>query len=322
MIKTEKLEETEFTIIPDDQKKNDPGFRQNVLFAISTWSATILIVIPVFIIFYKYIPTIKLVIADEYILRLDHVLTVLIIFIIVRLLVKLLKKLVAGVLIMIIVYLTFNLIFHKYSFADIYKDYKSLIIYLKEEPVKVPFIPESASFRNGTKIREAIESNDAVVRNFAVVISLKHFNDAVLYRRYGKVIRFFSIFKEINTRWQYVYDPINSDYYASARESIMHLSGDCDDHSIVMASCIMAVGGEARIVRTVGHLYPEVKICHKQDLVKYNLLIRQFFEKESKGKELFFHEDEEGYIWLNFDYTDRYPGGKFMNQKIIGILNL
>ena len=82
----------------------------------------------------------------------------------------------------------------------------------------------------------------------------------------------------------------------------------------------MAVGGEARIVRTVGHLYPEVKICHKQDLVKYNLLIRQLFETE--GKDIFFHEDEDGYIWLNFDYTDRYPGGKFMNQKIIGILNL
>ena len=310
----------EFTPAQTKEPEKQSSYQQNIIYAISTWVATLLIVIPLFIIIYKFIPSIKFVIADKYVILLDQVLTFIVIFFLIRLLVKLLKKFVAGIVIMIIVYLTFNLFLHKYSFSDIYKDYKSLVIYLKEEPIKVPFVPESASFRNGIKIRAAIQAENPVVRNFAVVLSLKHFNDPNLYRRYGKVIRYFSIFKDINQRWQYVYDPINSDYYASARESIMHLSGDCDDHSIVMASCIMAVGGEARIVRTVGHLYPEVKICHKQDLVKYNLLIRQLFETE--GKDIFFHEDEDGYIWLNFDYTDRYPGGKFMNQKIIGILNL
>jgi hypothetical protein len=282
---------------------------------------TLIIAVPAFILFYKYVPEIKLVIADKHILRLDYILTAITIFFLIYMIVRLLRKIMLGIMLMLFIFLLTNMLMDRYSFRDIFQDYRSLIIYLLEEPVEVPFLPESASFRYAAKFKAAVMPENSAVRNFAVVISLKYFSDPYLYRRYGKVIRYFSIFKEIKERWKYIQDPGRIEYYASARESIIHLSGDCDDYAILMVSCIMAVGGEARIVRTIGHVYPEVKICHKQDFVKYNLLIRQLFETESKGKDIFYHEDEEGYIWLNFDYTDRYPGGKFMNPKTIGILN-
>ena len=52
------------------------------------------------------------------------------------------------------------------GFKEVYYDYKSMIVYLIEEPVKVPFLPESAAFRNAAKIRKAITYNDPKVRNF------------------------------------------------------------------------------------------------------------------------------------------------------------
>ena len=95
------------------------------------------------------------------------------------------------------------------------------------------------------------------------------------------IIQFFSVFKEVKRRWVYVFDPSGEDYYSQASETIGHLAfndlfkGDCDDYSIMIASCIRAIGGEVQLVRTttiradgtsIGHLYPEVKIGDKKDL--------------------------------------------------------
>ncbi|HPD65790.1 MAG TPA: transglutaminase [Bacteroidia bacterium] len=306
-------------IVRQNRKKK---LKERIFLSVLSWLAALILSLPFFAIVYQYVPEITLQAGVDHILRLDHALTAIVVILIIRGLIEVFKRVVAGIVLMCFIFLTINLFFNKYSYLDVYHDYKSMFIYLLESPVQVPFIPESASFKNGNKIRAAVVPDNPSVRNFAVVISKKHFNDPYYFRRYGKVIQYFSVFKEINQRWQYVFDPANNEYYAPAYESIIHLSGDCDDYSITMASCIEAIGGDARIIRTEGHLYPEVKICQKQDFVKYNLLIRQLFAEESKGKAIYYHLDADDNIWLNFDYTDHYPGGKFMNTKIIGILNL
>lgn len=303
------------------RKNRKKGIRERIFIGVLSWIATLIIAVPLFAFLYPYMPEITLSTGAENVLRLDHAVTAVIVILIVRIMVLVFSRMVVGIFIMCMVFLTINTFLNKYNFLDVYYDYKSLFSYLLESPVQVPFIPESATFRNGNKIKAAVQPANPQVRNFAVVISLKYFIDPYLKRKYSNVVKYFSIFKEINTRWQYVYDPSNSEYYAPAWESIMHLSGDCDDYSIVMSSCIEAIGGKARIIRTEGHLYPEVKLCKKEEFVKYNLLIRQLFEQESNGKSIFYHLDSEGYVWLNFDYTDHYPGGKFMNTKIVGILN-
>lgn len=283
---------------------------------------SIIITLPIFAILYKYVPEIKLVIANTYNLRLDYLLAFLIIFSIVNLLVSLIQKILLGLFIMLLIVFSFNFFFNKYSFFDVFNDYKTLVYYLIEEPIKVPFLPESANFRNADRIMKAIQFDDPNVRNTAIVLSLKNFSDDYYYRKYGNVVRFFSIFKEMKSNWHYVPDPVQEDYYASANESLIHYSGDCDDYSILTVSLIKSIGGEVRLVRTIGHIYPEVKVCHQSDLQEINLLIRELFEDETKGKSIYFHADAEGYIWLNFDYTDTYPGGKFMNIKVVDILNV
>ena len=46
------------------------------------------------------------------------------------------------------------------------------------------------------------------------------------------------------------------------------------------------------------------------------------FKAESDGKRLHYQTDNQKQIWLNLDYTARYPGGEFMESEIISILNL
>ena len=41
-----------------------------------------------------------------------------------------------------------------------------------------------------------------------------------------------------------------------ATESLLYFSGDCDDHSILMAASVKAIGGTPRLIHTKGHIYP------------------------------------------------------------------
>jgi hypothetical protein len=199
--------------------------------------------------------------------------------------------------------------------------YQDLISFVESNPVKIPFLrDEKMTIRNSRQIREAIDFRNPEVRNYAVAISRANFTDPALYREYGNVIRYFSIFSEV-VKWNYIPDPVGEEYYAKASESMQHLSGDCDDYSILMAACIKAVGGHVRLVHTKNHLYPEVRICHARDFDKItNLIKRKLYLKESLGGTIYYRIDREDYVWLNFDYTSRYPGGPFMAEAVLGLL--
>jgi hypothetical protein len=70
-------------------------------------------------------------------------------------------------------------------------------------------------------------------------------------------------------------------------------------------------------------VYPEILIGDKDNLEDINYIIKQvMFKAESEGKRLHYHIDNQKQIWLNLDYTARYPGGEFMTSQIIAILNL
>lgn len=135
------------------------------------------------------------------------------------------------------------------------------------------------------------------------------------------MIQCFAVFKEIRNNWNYVNDPNGSEYIAPASESLQHFSGDCDDHAILMAACIKAIGGTPRIIHTGGHLYPEMLIGSQRELETATYYIKEvLFAKESHNQQIHYHIDERGQIWLNLDYTATYPGGKFMSEEILGAL--
>lgn len=178
-------------------------------------------------------------------------------------------------------------------------------------------------FPNKTRVLKAIEFTNPKVRNFALYATTKHFSDFKTNEKNRKLVQCFAVFKEIKTKFNYVNDPKGREYIAKASETLEHFSGDCDDHAILMAASIRTIGGTPRLIHTGGHIYPEMLIGNKAELEMAILLIKdKLFVKESAGKQIHYHIDERGQIWLNLDYTARYPGGPFMSEEILGQLTL
>lgn len=282
----------------------------------------LIITAPLFIIVYRYFPS--LVVDFGLTIRIDMLLSFILVFVPTFTLIRFLnKKFVISFVIFFLFSMTIVQLLDIYSFNQIKKSYLDILNYVETNPVKVPFLSEhKMTIRNAEKIKEAIDYQNTEVRNFAIEASLRYFNEEGYYGKYGNIIRYFSVFKTIN-QWNYVPDPKGLDYFAKASESINHLGGDCDDHSILMAACIKAIGGEVRLIHTEGHLYPEVKIGSVENLSTiFDLIKRDLFYKESMGNQIFYRVDFENNVWLNFDYTGKYPGAKYLDNKIIGILNI
>lgn len=279
---------------------------------------TILITIPIFIIAHQNIVTL------DWPMHFDRIVLFLLILITILLLLRAFRRV---TLISVIVYsilLVYGSFSGKYGFKSIFEDYRSMIYTMNEDPFPQDIIiSKLLPFPNKSKNLDAIEYQNPKIRNFALMAINKHFKNEKSTNDNWTIIQAFAIFKEINSRWNYVSDPKGHDYIAKATESLQYLSGDCDDHSIFMVSCIKSIGGTTRLIHTKGHIYPELLIGTNKDLEATNYLIKNnLFPKESQKKPLYYHRDERGNIWLNLDYTAKYPGGPFMNEEILGALTL
>ena len=104
---------------------------------------------------------------------------------------------------------------------------------------------------------QAVRPSSPIVRDFAVKLASAY--PGTYYRSSsnnpspGKqgIKQIKAIHQYIASEWAYVNDPLfeSSDYYSPADRTIaLGLAGDCDDYAILMASCIEAIGGKARIL--------------------------------------------------------------------------
>lgn len=276
---------------------------------------TILILIPVFIIMHQNL------IDPEWPLHLDRVLIFVLITAFITYALHYIKRFLFFAIIVYLFVLLFGTLFTGYGFKSVFEDYRSMIYAMSDNPNPQDIIVSKLlPFPNKSKILNAIEYDNPKVRNFAVGATAKHFRNVKEYRQ---IVQCFAIFKEIQSKWNYVNDPKNREYIATASESLQHFSGDCDDHSILMAASIRAIGGTPRLIHTKEHMYPEMLIGKKHDLENIIYLIKEvLFVKEAKGKTIHYHIDERGQVWLNLDYTAKYPGGPFMSEEILGELTL
>lgn len=211
-----------------------------------------------------------------------------------------------------------------YSLFQVINAYK--VIFFSDEVQKEETILEQKilkPFPNKNRVFESVDYLNPKVRNFALFAVNKHFTKTPNYAVNRKLIQYFAVFKEINKRWNYVNDPKGQEYFAKGSESLLYFSGDCDDHAILMCSAIESIGGSMRLIHTGRHMYPELLIGKEKDLETAMYLIsNELFVKESKSKTIYFHRDEKGKIWLNLDYTARYPGGPFLGEEVLSILDL
>ncbi|MEY2631251.1 MAG: hypothetical protein RLZZ469_2149 [Bacteroidota bacterium] len=278
----------------------------------------ILITIPIFIIAHQ-----NLVVLD-WANHFDRILLFIAILVIIQLALRALRRVTLISVILYFILLLFGTLSGKYGFKSVFEDYRSMVYTMSEDPYPQDIIiSKLLPFPNKSKILDAIEYQNPRIRNFAIMATSKHFREVKGYYDIHTIIQSFAVFKEINSRWNYVSDPKGRDYIAKATESLQYLSGDCDDHSVFMAACIKSIGGTTRLIHTKGHIYPELYIGTEKDIEQINYVIKKvLFPTESKNQTLNYHIDERGDVWLNLDYTAKYPGGPFMNEEILGALTL
>lgn len=278
----------------------------------------ILIAIPVFIIIHQNL------VDPEWYFQIDRVLLFIVIVVVIQLILRALRTIIIICIALYLIALAYGSLFGDYGFYRVADDYRSMMYTMADDPNPQDIIiSKLLPFPNKSKILDAIDFENPKVRNFALMATTKNFRNVKGYNKYRTIIQCFAVFKEIKQNWNYVNDPKGREYIARASESVMHFSGDCDDHAILMAASVRAVGGTPRIISTDAHLYPEMLIGNKADFEDINYLIKEvLFKEESKGKEIHYHIDEHGQIWLNLDYTAKYPGGPFMSEEVLGALTL
>lgn len=276
----------------------------------------ILIAIPTFLIAHQNF------IDLNWVFQLDRILIFIVIVVGIQMLLRLVKTIIILIIFIYLIVLLYGTLFGNYGFNRVYEDYRYMIYSMSENPNPQDIIiAKLLPFPNKSKIIDAVDFSNSKVRNFALNATTKNFNPTHQKGNKRIMIQCFAVFKEINSQWNYVNDPKGKEYIAFASESLQHFSGDCDDHAILMAACIKAIGGTPRIIHTGGHLYPEMLIGDKNDLESAIYFIKEeFFAIESKNQQIHYHIDERGQIWLNLDYTATYPGGKFMSEEILGAL--
>lgn len=285
---------------------------------------------PLFIFLYKFMPKIQFYAGDT-LIKLDYIILFLTLFFLIYFLLKKFTKFIIGAVISGLIVFTITNFSGIYTLSDLKHDYYSFLFRLSGDSFEVDFINTGSQFKKEKQLRAAIDYDNPQLRNFAASAAVKYFDDQIhLSQNNRKWVQFFSVFKEVYGRWKYVFDPANEDYYSKASETLDQLQyddffkGDCDDYSIMMAACIKAVGGEVRLVRTtvtasdgteIGHMYPEVKFGTTEKLETLVYLIKNiYFIEESAEKAIHYFQDSKGFIWLNFDYNDNYPGGKYQSE--------
>ncbi len=291
-------------------------YAKNILLEI----AGILTFIPLAPFINRFIP--PLVVAEW---NMDLVISMLVSFLFIRLILWLFKPLIIAMLILMAALFLYNLFSTGYSFSDVLQDYKSVVRNnwgtkdSKQEDMLTinPAIFENYGNKTARNIRNKLDPSDSIVRNFSVQHSIDHFDE--YYNKYGSVTRYLSLFKYINNNFKYVSDSKRDEYFAAPRETILNgMGGDCDDHSILMMSCLESIGARCRIVLVTGHAYPELYCGTKKDFEEMQSAIIHCF-RDLKIKEFHYHENQGAY-WINLDYTARRPGGPYMNDMVIAFI--
>lgn len=256
--------------------------------------------------------------------NIDLIVSILLSSVVIYLVLRVFQFLLLPAMIFFIGLVVYNEFSTGYGFGSMLNDYGAMVKKNwdnkqdKQRDLQItPSIFDGPLERTVKSIRAKVDHKDSVVRNFAVLNSIRNFDQ--YHQKYGATVRIFSLFKHINNNWKYVPDSQRDEYFATPQETIQNgLGGDCDDHTILMVSALRAIGAKCRMILTEGHIYPELYCGDKQEFEKVQLAIQELFGKEVAGN-IYFHETN-GQYWLNLDYSARYPGGPYVKEKAFAII--
>ncbi|MCB9198752.1 MAG: hypothetical protein H6600_09845 [Flavobacteriales bacterium] len=312
-----------------DSKKSEKGIWHQIKDPTSSLVVSLLsmvITFPIVISLYQTIPPISIGLLGG--VRIDFILITLIIFVLFFILIKKFSKFFLYAFSIGFVGLMISSMAGGYGFRNLYYDYSSLYFTFTEDYGNFKFQQSGSEEEYNQRIINAVDYRNEIVKNEANAMAIANFSQYSKSFPSLKILHCFSIFKEVRSRWNYVYDPSGAEYYSRTSVTVSQLKddgklkGDCDDYSILMAGLFTAVGAEVRLVRTevhrndkvIGHLYPELNIGDIKDLEKISYFIKnELFILESMDKPIYYYEDLKGNVWLNMDYNDYYPGGKYQS---------
>lgn len=169
--------------------------------------------------------------------------------------------------------------------------------------------------QNCDMLEKACDYTNSITKGFANLLATK--NDAEGDFNVKQICNIYSYLRE---KWKYVNDPADEEFLAYASESISrcNLTGDCDDFSVLMASCILAVKGTACINIASkdhgAHAFTEVDVSNfSQDEV--DRTVKEYFgERFDVDIPLLYRHDGE-HVWLILDWFSSYPGGKYWKDQ-------
>ncbi|WP_341838570.1 transglutaminase-like domain-containing protein [Chitinophaga pollutisoli] len=257
----------------------------------------------------------------------DLFVSILISFLFTRLLLWIFRPLIIPAFVLVAGILIFNQLTGRYSFTNVLNDYQGVVQgnwgtrdskqldILSFYPRKV----ETYVDKTVRGIREKTDYKDPIVRNFSVKHSLEYYDE--YFPKYGRIVRYLSLYRYIRENFKYVNDSQRDEYFATPMETIQNgMGGDCDDHSILMASCLESIGARMRIVLIRGHAYPELYCGNKEEFETMKQAIILLFNNPPV-KVLYYHE-MNGEYWINMDYTARNPGGRYLNDKVYALIEM
>lgn len=303
-----------------DASKESSDKGQGFAHGVIIYLVALILTLPLFILVYPHLPRWVLPVGHGW--RFDHLIALLVILVAFIILVRRFQLAVYTLLVVGLGSLTVTSLTGRYGFRDLYRDYAQFLGTLRQNTEPLPMMLQGEGpFIGAEEVQARIDYRSPAVRSFAVRAATSWFTEVETRPSEATLVQCFSVFKVINSSWRYVSDVKGGEYFATASESADLLAGDCDDHAILMAACIKAIGGEVRLVRTTGHIYPELKVGDARAMDRAAYLIREMlFPNTARHATLFYHTDQNGDRWINLDYTRAYPGGEVMDEVIRGIL--
>jgi transglutaminase-like putative cysteine protease len=102
----------------------------------------------------------------------------------------------------------------------------------------------------------------------------------------------------------YVNDPAGRDYWATPDETLQKMTGDCEDHALLLSALITALGGNARFHVEKDHAF--LSVFAGNDISAAQLALERYY---NTGLQAAYFQDRFGY-WLAADSTaSMYLGG-------------
>lgn len=149
------------------------------------------------------------------------------------------------------------------------------------------------------QINKIIFPMDSTIRNTAIQAAKKHPGAYNIYQ-------VCDLFDYVVANIEYISDPRGLDYMAKPSETLTVGAGDCDDHAILLAALIDAIGGTPRIYRTEDHMFAAVYIGDENNINSIESAISKYYNTPIT---LPYLTDDSG-VWLSLDSTiSLYAGG-------------